>query len=195
MRSLSRSGRLIGAAALTIVVAACGSGGDNGGGGGGNPQDTPNPSATAATEYLNVPTLPPLGTAGPPSIRIESAGIGNYLVGPTGMALYIRTKDAKNSSSCTGSCATAWPPLTVTAGETIEEGPGVKGTLGSFKRADGSMQETINGVPLYYYSGDTAEGQINGQGLQGVWFLATSDGGHLSGGAAGSAAPSSGNGY
>ena len=48
--------------------------------------------------------------------------------------------------------------------------------LGTSTRDDGTTQVTYNGHPLYLYSGDTAQGQVNGEGVDGVWFAVTSDG-------------------
>ena len=48
----------------------------------------------------------------------------------------------------------------------------VTGTLGTATWADGTKQVTHNGQPLYYYSGDSAAGDSNGQGSNGVWFIA-----------------------
>jgi predicted lipoprotein with Yx(FWY)xxD motif len=52
--------------------------------------------------------------------------------------------------------------------------------------ANGSQVE-YNGHPLYTFSGDTAPGQTNGEGLFGMWFVATPNlpvqgGGSTSGG-------------
>ena len=50
---------------------------------------------------------------------------------------------------------------------------GVTGTLATVPRTDGSgAQVSYNGDPLYYYAGDTAAGQTNGDGVGGVWHLA-----------------------
>jgi hypothetical protein len=43
-------------------------------------------------------------------------------------------------------------------------------TLGAIKRPDGSVQLTLDGWPLYRYAGDSAPGQINGEGIDGSWF-------------------------
>jgi hypothetical protein len=43
-------------------------------------------------------------------------------------------------------------------------------------RPDGSTQLTINGMPLYTYSGDSGSGQASGQGIQDVWFAVTPSG-------------------
>jgi predicted lipoprotein with Yx(FWY)xxD motif len=129
----------------------------------------------------------------------NSMTLGAVLTGAGGKTLYVLTKDSANASTCTGACATTWPPLTVpTAGTAVTPGAGVTGTFSTFARADGSMQVAINGKPLYYFSGDTNAGDTNGQGKGGVWFAATSSGAPASGAPAGgspSAAPSTGGGY
>jgi predicted lipoprotein with Yx(FWY)xxD motif len=102
------------------------------------------------------------------------------------MTLYIRTSDPAGGSSCTGGCASAWPPLTVAAGMQPLAVTEVTGTLATFARSDGSLQVTYNGRALYYYAADTKPGDTSGQGVGGVWFVAPVSG---SGGAA-SPAPS-----
>jgi predicted lipoprotein with Yx(FWY)xxD motif len=77
-----------------------------------------------------------------------------------------------NSSSCTGSCAANWPPLTVKSGTKVVGGTGVKGTFATITRADGTHQVTYRGKPLYYFSGDGSAGDTNGQGIGGVWYVA-----------------------
>ena len=57
--------------------------------------------------------------------------------------------------------------------------------LGTGKGADGSTQVTYNGHPLYTYSGDSAAGQANGQGIGGVWFAVTATGTPAQAGAGG----------
>jgi predicted lipoprotein with Yx(FWY)xxD motif len=88
------------------------------------------------------------------------------------MTLYIRTSDPAGGSSCTGGCASAWPPLTVAAGMQPLAVTEVTGTLATFARSDGSLQVTYNGRALYYYAADTKPGDTSGQGVGGVWFVA-----------------------
>ena len=38
-------------------------------------------------------------------------------------------------------------------------------------RTGGIKQVTYGGHPLYYFKGDTAPGQTNGEGVEGVWYL------------------------
>ena len=65
-------------------------------------------------------------------------------------------------AACTGGCATTWPPLTVSSGTTPTAGAGASGVLKTITRDDGSTQVTYNGMPLHFYKGDTASGDMNG---------------------------------
>ncbi|WP_081617699.1 hypothetical protein [Amycolatopsis methanolica] len=42
---------------------------------------------------------------------------------------------------------------------------------GVLVRPDGVRQLTLGGWPLYRYVNDTAPGQVNGQGVDGTWFV------------------------
>ena len=51
--------------------------------------------------------------------------------------------------------------------------------LGSSKRDDGTTEVTYAGHPLYYYAGDTAPGDANGNNLDqfgAVWYALTPKG-------------------
>jgi len=104
-----------------------------------------------------------------------SVGSGSLLVGANGMTLYLLTKDSNGTSTCSGGCANNWPPLTVTGQP--QAGTGLDTSLlGTTVRPDGSTQVTYNGHPLYYYKGDNAPGDANGQGSGGIWFAVTASG-------------------
>ena len=100
-----------------------------------------------------------------------------FLVDGEGMALYLFTDDTQNSgaSTCTGDCLVRWPAVIVTGTPTAGEGVDAS-LLGTITRDDGTMQATYNGWPLYYFEDDTAPGDINGQGVGGVWFLVNAAG-------------------
>jgi predicted lipoprotein with Yx(FWY)xxD motif len=98
--------------------------------------------------------------------------LGAYLTGQNGMTLYVLTKDIPDTSTCSGSCSTTWPPLAVASGATITAPSGAAGTFATVARSDGTVQVTYNHMPLYYYSGDSVAGDTNGQGTDGVWFVA-----------------------
>ena len=66
--------------------------------------------------------------------------------------LYAFTKDPRGRSVCSGACAAAWPPYLVV--KAPKAGLGVKRSLlGSIRRANGKIQVTYAGRPLYYYVG------------------------------------------
>jgi predicted lipoprotein with Yx(FWY)xxD motif len=103
--------------------------------------------------------------------------LGTYLVGPDGRTLYYFTRDVTPGvSACTGGCLEAWPPLLVGEGQSLAAGDGVTGTLAAAPQADGALQATYRGRPLYYWQGDTEAGQTTGQGVNDVWFVASVDG-------------------
>lgn len=79
-------------------------------------------------------------------------------------------------SNCADDCLAAWPPVTVEEGGAVAAGEGVPGVIGVITATDGSPQVTYDGRPLYYFSGDQAAGETNGQGISDVWWVATVDG-------------------
>jgi predicted lipoprotein with Yx(FWY)xxD motif len=136
----------VASASLVLVAAGCGSSSGS---------SPPSSSAGAARSSATV------ATASVPSV-------GRVLVGPNGHTLYTLATDTAGTTTCTGACATAWPPLTLPSGTTPTGAP----ELGTLTRPDGSVQVTAQGHPLYFYAADSAEGQDLGQGLGGVWFVA-----------------------
>ena len=97
--------------------------------------------------------------------------LGDILTDAQGNTLYRFTKDTVNVNSvCYNRCATVWPPLLTTSLPIA--GPGVDGNLlGVLERSDGTRQVMYNGIPLYYYENDHAAGDINGQGVNAIWFI------------------------
>jgi predicted lipoprotein with Yx(FWY)xxD motif len=98
--------------------------------------------------------------------------LGNIVVDAKGMSLYYFTKDVKDSgtSACTGGCLTAWPPLITTSATPKVEG--VTGKVGTITTPAGAKQVTLNGMPLYYFAKDTKAGDVLGQGVNNVWYVA-----------------------
>ena len=105
-----------------------------------------------------------------------AGSLGSVLTGPNGHTLYELSTEHNGTIDCTGSCVSTWPPLTVTAGQSAKITGSLSGTLGTVHRPEGTTQVTYNGHPVYYYSGDSAAGQANGQGVGGVWFALTPSG-------------------
>jgi predicted lipoprotein with Yx(FWY)xxD motif len=110
----------------------------------------------------------------PPALTLQVAEgePGQYLAGADGKTVYRFTNDATPGvSTCAGDCLSNWPPVTVPPGNTAGAGDGVGGVVGLIPASDGSLQVTYDGRPLYYFAGDTAEGDTDGQGVGGVWFV------------------------
>jgi len=167
MRQKSHWISLIGSTVgIALVAAACSSA-----------TTTPIPS-TAATSPTPATSLTLAETNDPT--------LGTYLTGQNGMTLYVSTSDTPDTSACTDTCATTWPPLTAATGATITGPSDATGAFATITRSDGTIQVTYNHMPLYYNSGDSAAGNTTGQALSGTWFVA------LASGSVGSASPSTG---
>ena len=108
-------------------------------------------------------------TSGTAALEKIKTSAGPVLADAKGFTVYWYAKDTAMSSACTGSCATAWPP--VTGKPEAAMGVRLVGKFGTIKRANGVLQATYKGHPLYTYAGDSAPGQIKGNGLGGVWHV------------------------
>jgi predicted lipoprotein with Yx(FWY)xxD motif len=107
-----------------------------------------------------------------------SAGsLGDHLTNAAGRSLYMFASDTAKKSTCTGACASAWPPLLTHGSPKAGHGASAA-KLGTITRPDGTHQVTYAGHPLYTFADDTAAGQTNGQGSNGFgakwWVLAPS---------------------
>lgn len=110
------------------------------------------------------------------AIGTSDSEFGVILVDGDGRTLYVFDRDEQGQSACYDDCAANWPPLTVD-GDDPEVGGDADSTLvGTTERDDGSTQVTYDGQPLYHFSGDQAPGDVNGQGVGGVWWVVGPDG-------------------
>lgn len=102
---------------------------------------------------------------------MENEKVGKYLTDSEGMTLYLFTKDEKGVSNCKGRCLKNWPAFNAKDFE-VPEGY-EKGDFGTITREDtGKKQLTYKGYPLYYFVKDKAKGDMNGQGVKDVWYVA-----------------------
>jgi predicted lipoprotein with Yx(FWY)xxD motif len=107
-------------------------------------------------------------------VRLRNDGtFGNMLTDSEGMSLYFFSPDVKGDSNCTDGCLNNWPVF-YEVDITLDEGLDAD-DFGSITRSDGDMQTTYKGWPLYYYANDSAEGDVNGDGVGSVWFVAKPD--------------------
>ena len=90
---------------------------------------------------------------------VKTTKFGQILV--SGKTLYT-LKPSK--TACTAACLKIWPELVLPAGVTkATAGHGVTASkLGTVMRTGGVLQVTYSGKPLYWFSGDTAAGQVHG---------------------------------
>jgi predicted lipoprotein with Yx(FWY)xxD motif len=136
--------------------------------------------ACGSTSYTSTGSSSSSGGTTPSSsaaiIKTTSATVNGQsvtiLTNAQGMTLYYLKPDTATTSGCTGSCASIWPPLVSTSSGSPASANALPGTLSVLTDANGQQVE-YNGHLLYRYSGDTAPGQMNGEGIQGVWFVAT----------------------
>jgi len=131
-----------------VLLAACG--------GSSSSSTTTAASSTAAAKASSSPRPAPV-------VDTSKSSLGTFLVDAKGRALYLWDADHGAMSTCSGACAQAWPPLT-TSGTPKAGGAAKASLLGTIKRADGTSEVTYAGHPLYYFAGDSAPKQTNGQG-------------------------------
>jgi predicted lipoprotein with Yx(FWY)xxD motif len=145
--------------ATAAGLAACASSSSSGGAGA-NTSAAPAPAAAAAV-----------------TVDTRKTGLGTFLTDKGGRALYLWDADTKGVSTCSGPCATAWPPLTVmSSGKATASGSAVQSDLATVKRTDGSVQVTYHGHPLYYFAQDASSKTTAGQGSNAfgaTWWLVT----------------------
>lgn len=95
-----------------------------------------------------------------------------HLININQAALYRFDNDTAGSgrSACEGECAAQWPPVTIKEGGNVYLAGVDQKQVGAIRRQDGTVQITLGGMPLYRYAGDSAPGDLRGQGVGGTWF-------------------------
>ena len=154
---------------LVALLAACST-----------PAATTSPSAAAPS--VAAPSEPPASEApaseAPPSaaagatIDLATNALGEIIVDGAGKTLYGFTPDTADESTCYDDCAAQWPPLLATDAAAISAGAGLDATkLTTVDRTDGTKQVKYGDWPLYFFAGDSAAGDTNGQGLGTKWYV------------------------
>ena len=144
------------------------------------PSTTPTTSTTPAPPTSTSPsTTTPHGRA----VTISSRTVphlGTILVNSSGHTLYVFAPDNRTKVTCTGACATVWPPAYLPAGAHAVGTHGVKTSLlGSATAPTGAKVVTYHGWPLYTFAADTAPGSTSGQAVNlngGLWWVITTSG-------------------
>ncbi len=133
--------------ALGLFATACGGG-------------TSTVSSRAKTKKVTANTSPApvsTNTQGPVSVMLADSMYGKILVDANGMTLYEHDGDNATTVTCTGGCATIWPPLTVTGTPSVGAGLDVS----KLATVNGT-QVVYGGHPLYRFASDKTAG-LNAQ--------------------------------
>jgi predicted lipoprotein with Yx(FWY)xxD motif len=140
-------------------------------------------AASAGTESMGTESMgtESMGTESAPAsmamgsaIQVADTDLGQILTDADGLTIYHFANDSEGVSNCADDCLANWPPVEVSG--SAEAGDGVTAELGTFTRDDGTTQLTVNGFPAYYFAGDAAAGDTNGQGVNDVWWVFGADG-------------------
>jgi predicted lipoprotein with Yx(FWY)xxD motif len=153
-----------GLAAAGLLVAGCGSSSSYAGG-----STTPTTRSGASAAGTTTGAVEVTTGAG--------AGLGTVLENGQGRVLYVYTPDGTSAMTCTGGCASAWPPLKLAPGPTTTASGTAKASLlGTRADPNGGTVVTYAGRPLYTYAGDSSAGTASGQGSGGMWYVVTAAG-------------------
>jgi len=145
---------LIASLSIALVMSACG------GGSGDDEVVPPPPPPPTNVVQQNTPT----------SVELS---LGQVYVSQENLTLYTFENDRNDTdgddlgdSDCNGGCADIWPPLLAAANSEAT------GEFSIISRDDDTLQWAFQGLPLYKFNSDEAQGDINGEGINDIWFVA-----------------------
>jgi predicted lipoprotein with Yx(FWY)xxD motif len=134
------------------------------------------PSEAAPSEAA--PSEPAASAAtGDATIALTTNALGTMIVDADGKSLYAFMPDSAGTSTCYDDCATNWPPLLADDPAAMSVGDGLDASkLTTTDRTDGTKQVKYGDWPLYYFAGDAAAGDTNGQGVGTKWYVVDATG-------------------
>lgn len=171
-RDTTRAARTLSVVVVTstLLLAACAGGtGDTAEPASPTPSPTAPPASEAATESVAATMAD-----GEATVLVAESDLGQILTDADGVTIYYFANDSEDTSTCEGDCLANWPPVPAEGSPTA--GEGVTAELGTTTATDGTTMLTVNGFPAYYFAGDQAAGDTNGQGVGGVWYVFGADG-------------------
>lgn len=179
------------ASTAALFAAGCGSSSYSGGTSTGNAAKSTSSASnspygeTQSTQTAASTTGSTAASAGRSGIASDHRSVGVLIVskhshdgtilaaGPKRLTVYMFEGDHGSTSSCSGTCAQVWPPVTTAAAATTS-GAAVASDLGTTTRSDGTKQVTYKGHPLYFYVKDKDDGDAYGQNVNGFgadWYV------------------------
>jgi predicted lipoprotein with Yx(FWY)xxD motif/murein L,D-transpeptidase YcbB/YkuD len=140
---------------------------------GGEGSPTPDTTVAPTTPATTPATTEAPAAGGEATVLVADSDLGQILTAGDGMTVYLfMPDDAQGAPTCIDSCAESWPPLTVDDASQVTGGDGIEASLlGTAEHPTAGTQVTYNGWPLYFFAGDAAPGDTNGQGQGGVWYV------------------------
>jgi predicted lipoprotein with Yx(FWY)xxD motif len=144
--------------AMAVLIAACG----------GSSKTTTKSHASSAPSTSTSTSAASSSSSGASSAALittkHNGKLGTILAyGNKKLTVYLFEGDKGKHSSCTGACASLWPPVT---GKPEAASGAMSSDLGTIKRADGSTQITYKGHPLYLYAKDKDDEDAYGEGIK-----------------------------
>ncbi|GAB3934134.1 hypothetical protein GCM10029976_042650 [Kribbella albertanoniae] len=178
---------LFGAALLMLAATACDAGEGAVGSGQASTVSESSGSSGDSSDYVRGEqplTIPP-PKVGPVALDVvehkfaaEKTGLvdipgGTFdLIEANGKTIYRFEEDTSKPSkvNCENDCAVIWPPVLLAKDLSVSAASGLNQKLiGTVRRADGYMQVTYNGWPLYWFFEDKVEGDAKGEALGKNW--------------------------
>jgi predicted lipoprotein with Yx(FWY)xxD motif len=189
---LNRTSALVALAGASALIAGCGSSGTTTSGAGtpasatnagGGPYGAATSGSTSAS-----------GAGGTALAAKTNSKLGTIVAaGPKHLTVYMFLADTAGKPTCSGACASVWPPVPAGSGSAAVSGGLQASKVGTVTRSDGTKQLTYAGHPLYYFASDSSESDAGGEGVNGfgaLWYAVAPSGEAVKG--AGSSSSSSG---
>jgi predicted lipoprotein with Yx(FWY)xxD motif len=109
-------------------------------------------------------------------LAVADSSLGGIVVDGAGMTVYYFDKDVPGSgeSACVDQCAATWAAVHASSDAPAVEG--VTAAIGTITGTDGELQVTLDGRPVYTFANDAAPGDVNGQGVNQLWYVIAADG-------------------
>ena len=133
-------------------------------------------ASVAGTGLAGTSSAQALTRHGPTSqVRIVRTPDGPVIANAQGMTLYVYVDDLLTAaaSACVGDCDNDWWPAFAKGKVSVAKG--ISGHIATVERFGQGHQLTMDGRPLYTFSGDTP-GELRGNGVGNLWWAMTPSG-------------------
>jgi|1185.fasta_scaffold532943_2 predicted lipoprotein with Yx(FWY)xxD motif len=149
-----------------VTLTACGSSGGSKSDSGADTTSTTKSAETSSTTAAGAED----------TLQLVDTSLGKVIAGADGKVLYLYKPDGTAEvSTVPAGILGAWPPVVVKTAPTV--GTGLDQSLVSAgAQPNGMKWVRYNDHLLYGFTGDAAPGDINGNGVGGIWYAVTAAG-------------------